>query len=139
MKILVIRGRNLTSLAGDFALELDKPPLDRMGLFAITGATGAGKSTLLDAMCLALFDCTPRLEQGGGVLVGRAGEDEKVRVKDTDARGMLRRGTAEGFAEVEFLGRDGKRYVANWSVRRAHKRLDGAIQSPEMSLVEVAS
>ncbi|WNG14318.1 AAA family ATPase [Cystobacter fuscus] len=139
MKILAIRGRNLASLVDDFALEMDQPPLDRMGLFAITGATGAGKSTLLDAMCLALFDCTPRLVQGSGVLVGRAGEDEKVRVKDTDARGMLRRGAVEGFAEVEFLGRDGRRYRAKWSVHRARERLDGTIQLPEMSLVDVAS
>ncbi|MET0402169.1 MAG: AAA family ATPase, partial [Cystobacter sp.] len=139
MKILTIRGRNLTSLAGDFALELDQPPLDKLGLFAITGATGAGKSTLLDAMCLALFDCTPRLEQGGGVLVGRSGEDEKARLKDNDARGVLRRGALEGLAEVEFLGKDGRRYKANWSVRRAHNRQDGRIMEPVMSLADVAS
>lgn len=78
MKVLAIRGSNLTSFAGDFALELDQPPLDRLGLFAITGATGAGKSTLLDALCLALFDRTPRLGGRGGASsrarhAGRAG------------------------------------------------------------------
>ena len=61
MKILAIRGRNLTSLAGEFAVELAQPPLSGAGIFAITGPTGAGKSTLLDALCLALFNRTPRL------------------------------------------------------------------------------
>ena len=60
MRILAIRGRNLASLAGDFELDFRTGPLAEGGLFAITGPTGAGKSTLLDALCLALFDRTPR-------------------------------------------------------------------------------
>ncbi|MCE9672276.1 AAA family ATPase [Myxococcus stipitatus] len=139
MKVLSIRGANLTSFAGDFALELDRPPLDRLGLFAITGATGAGKSTLLDAMCLALFDRTPRLGGRGGVPVGRADEEEEARLSAYDVRGMLRRGAGEGFAEVDFLGKDGKRYRARWSVWRARSRAEGRFRPQEMSLTEVAS
>ncbi|OJT24846.1 nuclease SbcCD subunit C [Archangium sp. Cb G35] len=139
MRILAIRGCNLTSLAGDFALELDQPPLDKMGLFAITGATGAGKSTLLDAMCLALFDRTPRLGERGGVPVGRADEDEEARLMANDVRGMLRRGAGEGFAEVDFLGKDGRRYRARWSVWRARKLAEGRFRPQEMSLTDVAS
>ena len=60
MKILAIRGRNLASLQQEFDLNLEEPPLDGAGLFAITGPTGSGKTTLLDAMCLALFDSVPR-------------------------------------------------------------------------------
>ncbi|MDC0710388.1 AAA family ATPase [Stigmatella sp. ncwal1] len=138
MKILAIRGRNLTSLAGDFALALDEPPLDKLGLFAITGATGAGKSTLLDALCLALFDRIPRFGERGGVPVGRSGEEEE-RLFSHDVRSVLRRGTAEGFAEVDFQGRDGKRYRARWSVRRARSKAEGRLQFQEMSLIEVAS
>ncbi|HZI03904.1 MAG TPA: AAA family ATPase, partial [Archangium sp.] len=122
MRILAIRGRNLTSLAGDFALELDQPPLDKLGLFAITGATGAGKSTLLDAMCLALFDRTPRLGERGGVPVGRPEEEVDARLLANDVRGVLRRGAGEGFAEVDFSGKDGRRYRARWTVRRARSR-----------------
>ncbi|MCP3135780.1 AAA family ATPase [Pyxidicoccus xibeiensis] len=139
MKILAIRGSNLTSFAGDFALDLDRPPLDRLGLFAITGATGAGKSTLLDAMCLALFDRTPRLSGRGGAPVGRADEEEEARLSSYDVRGMLRRGAGEGFAEVDFLGRDGKRYRARWSVWRARNRAEGRFRPQEMTLTEVAS
>ena len=56
MRILAIRGADLASLEGEFAVELGEAPLARAGLFAITGPTGAGKSTILDALCLALFD-----------------------------------------------------------------------------------
>ena len=139
MRILVIRGSNLASLAGSFALELDQPPLDKLGLFAITGATGAGKSTLLDAMCLALFDRTPRLEEGGGVMVGRAEDEERVLLTDKDVRGVLRRGATEGFAEVEFLGRDGRRYRARWAVKRAYGRVEGKLQDQVMSLTDVVT
>ncbi|WP_225408731.1 AAA family ATPase [Stigmatella hybrida] len=139
MKILAIRGRNLTSLAGDFALALDEPPLDKLGLFAITGATGSGKSTLLDALCLALFDRTPRLGGRGGVPVGRSGEEEEDRLLSHDVRGVLRRGAAEGFAEVDFCGKDGKRYRARWAVWKARNKADGRLQHQEMSLVEVTS
>jgi len=139
MKILAIRGANLTSFAGDFALDLDLPPLDRLGLFAITGATGAGKSTLLDAMCLALFDRTPRLGGRGGAPVGRADEEEEARLSAYDVRGMLRRGAGEGFAEVDFLGKDGRRYRARWSVWRARSRAEGRFRPQEMTLADVAT
>ena len=61
MKILAIRGRNLASLSSEFELDFTAEPLASAGLFAITGPTGAGKSTLLDALCLALYERTPRL------------------------------------------------------------------------------
>ncbi|HYH95550.1 AAA family ATPase [Hyalangium sp.] len=139
MRILSIRGRNLTSLAGDFALELDQSPLDKLGLFAITGATGSGKSTLLDAMCLALFDRTPRLGGRGGVPVGRPGEDLDDRLLSHDVRGLLRRGSADGHAEVDFLGKDGRRYRSRWSVWRARNKAEGRFRPQELSLTDVAS
>ena len=42
MRILALRGQNLASLAGAFALDFERPPLRDAGLFAITGPTGAG-------------------------------------------------------------------------------------------------
>ncbi len=64
MRVLAIRGRNLASLGDAFEVDLQRPPLSDVGLFAITGPTGAGKSTILDALCLALFDQVPRLPGG---------------------------------------------------------------------------
>ena len=61
MKIERITVCNIASLAGTHSVDFTKDPLRTAGLFSISGATGAGKSTLLDALCLALFDETPRL------------------------------------------------------------------------------
>ena len=134
MKILAIRGRNLASLPGPFEIDLAAPPLARAGLFAITGPTGAGKSTILDALCLALFNRMPRLPTGGGVLLGREDEPDELRVRTTDARSVLRRGAASGYAEVDFEGGDGHRYRARWEVRRARDKAGGRLQAVTPSL-----
>jgi exonuclease SbcC len=134
MKILAIRGQNLASLAQSFEVDLVHGPLAGVGLFAITGPVGAGKSTLLDALCLPLFDQTPRLHGRGGPLVGDEAQDPNDWLRANDPRTLLRRDAAEGFAEVDFSGRDGVRYRARWSVRRARRRLDGRVQEQELSL-----
>ena len=66
MKILKLRLKNLNSLKGDWQIDFTAAPFADSGLFAITGPTGAGKSTLLDAICLALYHQTPRLETISG-------------------------------------------------------------------------
>ena len=137
MKILAIRGQNLASLARTFEIDLVGGPLRDVGLFAITGPVGAGKSTLLDALCLALFDRTPRLSNRGGVPVGDEGCDRGDWLRSNDVRTLLRRDAAEGFAEVDFTGRDRRRYRARWSVRRARRRPDGRVQDQDMSLVDL--
>ncbi|WP_343866154.1 AAA family ATPase, partial [Caenispirillum bisanense] len=134
MRILALRGRNLTSLAGDFAVEFETAPLAAAGLFAITGPTGAGKSTLLDCLCLALYDRFPRLETAARAAVGAAVVDAALHVAGTDPRTILRHGATEGFAEVDFIGRDGGRYRARWEVRRARNKAVGKLQSQGMSL-----
>lgn len=134
MKILAIRGENLASLAEPFDIDLADGPLGRAGLFAITGQTGSGKTTLLDALCVALFDSTPRLDKRGGPKVGRATRSVDDRLTANDVRGLLSRGKAAGFAEVDFLGIDGRRYRARWEVRRARNRIDGRMQGTEWSL-----
>jgi exonuclease SbcC len=131
MKILAIRGKNLASLAGEFAIELDAPPLSEAGLFAICGPTGAGKSTILDALCLALYDRTPRLTDNGGAKIGHEGDDEKKKLSANDARALLTRGASAGYAEVDFRGRDGELHRARWSVRRART---GNLLDQELSL-----
>ncbi|MDG1478350.1 MAG: AAA family ATPase [Myxococcota bacterium] len=138
MKIQVIRGQNLASLSGDFEVDLCSAPLSGAGLFAITGQTGSGKSTLLDAMCLALFGLTPRLSTRGGGSVGRDEEDKKRQANGNDPRTVLRRGSGEGFAEVEFRGVDGRSYRARWSVRRARNKASGKLQPATHELWDVA-
>ncbi len=131
MRINAIRGENLASLQA-FEVDLTTEPLKSAGLFAITGPTGAGKSTLLDALCLALYDTTPRLDERGGVEIGRADDEHKLAANDV--KNVLRRGAGEGFAEVEFVGRDGLVYRARWSVRRAYGKPDGKFQGQKIDV-----
>jgi exonuclease SbcC len=132
MRILRIGGKNLASLAGEFEVDFESEPLASSGLFAISGPTGAGKSTLLDALCLALYDTTPRLlKTRAGSQVPDVGLDT---VQAHDRRTLLRRGAAEGYAEVDFIGNDGIAYRARWSVRRSYNKASGALQGVNMSL-----
>ncbi len=133
MKILAIRGLNLASLAGGFEIDFGQEPLASAGLFAICGPTGSGKSTLLDALCLALYDETPRLTRAAikGVSLPDVGTET---ISPQDPRNLLRRGTGEAWAEVDFVGNDGLAYRARWSVRRARGRAGGKLQESEMWL-----
>lgn len=135
MKILAIRGSNLASLKGPFEVDFEAPPLRDLGLFAIAGPVGAGKSTLLDAMCLALFNRTPRLSGHGGAPVIK----DKDAIRSNDPRSLVRRGVAGAFAEVDMRGVDGRVYRARWQVRRARGQAFGKLQAPELSLVDVAT
>ncbi|MDH6306230.1 exonuclease SbcC [Parabacteroides sp. PF5-5] len=133
MKILAIRGRNLASLEGEFAVDFMSEPLLSAGIYAISGPTGAGKSTILDALCLALFSKTPRTDQA---------KENSVKVKDVnddtlmqgDPRFILRRGTASGYAEVDFLALNGYHYRSRWSIARAREKENGRLQNPRLTL-----
>ncbi|MHB8764288.1 MAG: AAA family ATPase, partial [Deferrisomatales bacterium] len=138
MRIRSVRGQNLASLEGEFAVEFTSGPLAAAGLFAITGPTGSGKSTLLDAICLPLFDETPRLTGRGGPRIGAEGEDEERRLVSADVRSLLRKGAPSGYAEVEFEGVDGHPYRARWSVRRARNSPEGRLQPQELELYDAS-
>ncbi len=136
MKILAIRGKNLASLSSEFEIDFQAEPLASAGLYAITGATGAGKSTLLDALCLALYERTPRLVKATtkGESVPDVGDNS---ITPSDPRTILRRGAAEGFAEVDFVGSDGVAYRSRWNVRRSRNRAEGKLQNSDISLTRI--
>lgn len=136
MKVLAIRGRNLASLEGEFAIDFTAEPLASSNIFAISGVTGSGKSTLLDALCLALFAKTPRTEQAkkGNVKVKDINDNELMQ---NDPRFLLRRGTATGYAEADFFALNGHRYRARWSVSRAREKENGKLQQARISLINL--
>lgn len=135
MKILTIRLKNLASIEGTFEVDFTAEPLRSAGIFAISGPTGAGKSTLLDALCLALYDKTPRfVATGESLYLTDVGDNQ---VNQSDVKNILRRGTGEGFAEVDFLGATGRHYRSRWSVRRARSKPNGSLQAQTIEVTDM--
>lgn len=118
MKIISLRLKNINSLKGEWKIDFSQEPFASNGLFAITGATGAGKTTLLDAICLALYHRTPRLNE------------------PSPADKVMTRHAGECLSEVEFEVK-GKRYRAFWEVRRARGAAEGKLQPAKVELAEV--
>ena len=99
MKILNVRIKNINSLAGEHEIDFDKPPLNEVGIFAITGPNGSGKSSILDAICLALYGQTPRFK--------------------TQSEQVLNKRSSDCYAEVAF-SLNHSRYRSRSSARRSN-------------------
>ncbi len=113
MKILKLHFKNLNSLVGEWTIDFTAAEYSEQGIFAITGPTGAGKSTILDAICLALYGRTPRLERIN------ASQNE-----------IMSRQCGECFASLEFQSSSGT-YRTLWSQARARKKADGNLQNAQ--------
>ena len=97
MRIEKIRMENLNSLYGVHEIDFTNEQYRDQNLFLIWGDTGSGKSTVLDAITLALFGCTPRLD--------------KITKSSNE---IMSKGTDQCSAEVTFCI-DGHRYRARWA------------------------
>lgn len=132
MKITKIKLCNLASIDGEAVIDFEQEPLHSAGIFAISGPTGSGKSTVLDALCLALYDKTPRFSSTAeSALIADHGNEQ---INQSDVRNILRRGTSEGYAEVEFIAVNGDRYSSKWTVKRARNAASGKLQQQRMSV-----
>ncbi|RAL23633.1 hypothetical protein DL240_05590 [Lujinxingia litoralis] len=127
MRLHRLKIQNLNSFYGLHQLDFD-PDLSGVPVFLIHGPTGSGKTTLLDAICLALFGATPRLDESKG------NDDRK-------SHQVMSSGTGECFAELTFSRRNdqGRRdyYRATWSLRRAYGKPEGAIQQAVRKLEQL--
>lgn len=131
MKILSVTIHNIASIEGPYTIDFEAEPLKSAGLFAITGATGAGKSTLLDAICLALYNDTPRLASTKpSVSIADGATDIPI----NNVKHLLRKGATYASAKVSFLATDGKVYESEWSVQRARKKATGTLQAEVIRL-----
>lgn len=136
MKLQKLVIHNIASIE-DAEINFDKSPLDESEVFLITGKTGSGKSTILDAICLALYASTPRMENTA--MQGKTFESGDKEVKINDPRQLLRRNMAEGAVTLYFIGSNGIKYKACWSVARAHNKVSGALQAKHWQLENLDS
>lgn len=124
MKLHALHIENLNSLRGTHTVQFETL-FAASNILLIAGETGAGKSTLLDAIHLALFGKTPRLQDSA----------RSTRSEETSVQHVMTRGTGECSATLEFsvLHDDGMRhrYQATWSLHRAHRKADGRVQDPK--------
>ena len=134
MKIQRLKIHNIASIE-DADIDFESPELSSSELFLITGKTGSGKSTILDAICLALYASTPRLES---TEIQGSIKDNDQEVTVSDPRQLLRKGKGEGFVALEFIGTNKIPYRAEWSVRRAHDKPDGRLQPKEWILTDLS-
>lgn len=113
MKIKHLRFKNLNSLEGEWSIDFTVPEFESEGIFVITGPTGVGKTTILDAICLALYGRTPRLDR-----------------VNASSNEIMSRQTGECFAEVTFSTNHGV-FRCHWSQRRSRGKAEGKLQSPK--------
>lgn len=125
MKIQKLTIHNIASIE-DAVIDFEASPLSDSEVFLITGKTGAGKTTILDAICLALYADTPRLD---GTKMEGDTKDGDNSVKTDDPRQLMRKNTGEAFVSLTFTGSNGIHYMATWSVARAYKKPTGKLQS----------
>lgn len=121
MRILKIRFANLNSLTGNWEIDLTHPVFLSDGIFAITGPTGSGKSTILDAVCLALYGRTPRLNR-----ITKSSNE------------IMSRQKGECFAEITFETSNGV-FRCHWSQHRARKKPDGELQAPKHEITDAVT
>lgn len=136
MKLQKLTIKNLASIE-DAVIDFENGPLSEESLFLICGETGAGKTTLLDAICLALYNETPRMERAENEKyrdIGQTFSSKKEDVSINDSRQLMRRNTNEAWTELEFTGSNEIPYTAKWYVARAHRKASGAIQDAKWTL-----
>ncbi|MGL4854397.1 MAG: AAA family ATPase, partial [Lentisphaeria bacterium] len=119
MKIQKLRFKNIASLNGSWEIDFTTPDYTDNGIFGIFGPTGSGKTTILDAICLAIYGKTPRLDK-----------------LSQSSNEIMSRHTGECFAAVIYQTEQGS-FQSFWSQSRARGKADGALQTPKCELTDL--
>lgn len=102
MKIHSLELENIGPFRKKEFLDFMTEPLCSASILAVTGRTASGKTTLMiDAICVALYNKTPRLDSN----------------KNKNRGHLLNQSTNEGFVKLIFEI-NGKIYIANWVAKR---------------------
>lgn len=136
MKLQQLIIKNLASIE-EATIDFEHGPLAEESIFLICGETGAGKSTILDAICLALYNDTPRMQRSPKekyMDLAHSFSDKKEEINIDDVRQLMRRNTAEAWVELSFIGSNEIPYLARWYVAKARKKVDGNIQKVAWTL-----
>ena len=129
MKLQKLIIENIASIE-KACIDFEHGPLGEDSIFLICGPTGAGKSTLLDAVCLALYNTTPRLKQAANerYLDESDSFSGTGEVSIDDSRMLMRRDSVSAQVELWFTDAAGDALRAVWSVARARNKAGGKIQ-----------
>lgn len=103
MKILNLKFKNINSLLGENEIDFTQSAFTNDGLFAITGKTGSGKSSILDAISLAFYGKTPRVDITGS------------------ENAVMTRGEKDCYSEVIFEVA-GKKWKSSWKQELTRNR-----------------
>ena len=117
MKFKRLEIKNINSIA-EATIDFEHLMPEDQHIFMIWGPSGAGKSTILDAICMALFCKTPRLQSIAEKKENQYVDpefqfsDKTKGIAINDLRQYLKRGTKEGWCSLQFIGNDSVTYTA---------------------------
>lgn len=131
MKLKKLDITNIASISSA-SIDFTSAPLSDSPIFLICGETGSGKSTILDAICLALYNKTPRLTNGKKT-VETSYKEGGQEISIVSVNQLLKKGEKAGGITLLFEGADGSDYTAEWE---CHVNRNGKLEDEEWSITD---